>query len=337
MKVYRWLIVALVALLVGCGVTPAAPVARVGDVSLTRTDLDARIKNVQDELKKQGTAEDQLPNAQQIEEQLVELFVQQNIVLKIARDRNIAITDQEIDKQIAEIDTNITSSGQGQTLDGAVKANLGLADARDAGFRPFVSSLLAQQKIAETLVTTDSVRAEIQQQVEAEAATEVTKADVQHILVATEEEANQVLTRLNAGETFEALAAELSTDPGSKDNGGKYEGIEPGQFVPEFDKAMFEDLEPGQTTATPVKTDFGYHIIRLISRTTGPRIAPDEIPAIVDQQVAQQLPYKQQEALLALVEEERTKAKESGDIVEPVYPTAAPFNVDPVPEPTVTP
>lgn len=74
---------------------------------------------------------------------------------------------------------------------------------------------------------------------------------------------------LKPGADFSGLAKKYSDDPGSKDSGGDLGWAPRGQFVKEFDTALFDQLKDGQTTTTPVKTQFGYHIIkRLASRTT---------------------------------------------------------------------
>lgn len=82
-----------------------------------------------------------------------------------------------------------------------------------------------------------------------------------HVLLATEEEAKAVITKLRAGEKFEELAKQ-SNDPGSKDTGGDLGWSNPGMFVKPFAEAMVK-LEKGQYSATPVKSDFGYHVIQL--------------------------------------------------------------------------
>jgi peptidyl-prolyl cis-trans isomerase C len=82
-----------------------------------------------------------------------------------------------------------------------------------------------------------------------------------HVLVETEEEAKAIIAKLRAGEGFETLAKQ-SKDPGSKDNGGDLGWSNPGMFVKPFTDAMVK-LEKGQYSATPVKTDFGYHVIQL--------------------------------------------------------------------------
>jgi len=83
-----------------------------------------------------------------------------------------------------------------------------------------------------------------------------------HILVGTAQEAKQVIARLGRGEKFADLAKELSRDPGSKDEGG-YLGCEPrGTYVAPFELALMA-LKPGENSKTPVKTQFGYHVILL--------------------------------------------------------------------------
>lgn len=76
----------------------------------------------------------------------------------------------------------------------------------------------------------------------------------------------EINNRALAGENFEKLAREFSEDPGSKDKGGDLGWATRGTFVPEFDKALFDDLKVGQITPAPVKTNFGYHIIKKIDQ-----------------------------------------------------------------------
>ncbi len=74
--------------------------------------------------------------------------------------------------------------------------------------------------------------------------------------------AEEVLQRAKSGEDFTKLAQEFSEDPGSKDKGGLYESVKPGQMLPEFEQAALA-LEPGQLAPSPVETQYGYHIIKL--------------------------------------------------------------------------
>lgn len=87
-----------------------------------------------------------------------------------------------------------------------------------------------------------------------------TEVKVRHILVKDEKLANELLERIKAGEDFAELAKQYSEDPGSKENGGDLGYFSKGVMVPEFEDAAFS-LKVGEVSE-PVKTKFGYHIIK---------------------------------------------------------------------------
>ncbi len=91
-----------------------------------------------------------------------------------------------------------------------------------------------------------------------------TEVHARHILVKTKEEANDIIEQLQNGASFEVTAKEKSTGP-SATSGGDLGFFGKGQMVPEFEKAAFS-LRKGKFTDTPVKTQFGWHIIKLEDR-----------------------------------------------------------------------
>ncbi|MDA8083467.1 MAG: peptidylprolyl isomerase [Nitrospiraceae bacterium] len=105
-----------------------------------------------------------------------------------------------------------------------------------------------------------------------------------HILVKTEAEANAVLERLKKGEKFEDLARKLSIDKGSAKNGGDLGYFTRGQMVPEFEKAAAA-LKVGEISR-PVKTSFGYHIIKVTDKKAGPVIEFDRIKDLISQKLS---------------------------------------------------
>jgi peptidyl-prolyl cis-trans isomerase C len=120
-----------------------------------------------------------------------------------------------------------------------------------------------------------------------------------HILVGTEDEAKAIIAKLKAGGKFEELA-KVSKD-GSANNGGDLDWASAASYVPEFSKAMVA-LNKGQVTDTPVKTQFGYHVIKLEETRAAKIPAFEEVMA----QVAESL---QQRKLQAYREELMKKAK----------------------------
>jgi peptidyl-prolyl cis-trans isomerase C len=103
-----------------------------------------------------------------------------------------------------------------------------------------------------------------------------------HILVDKESDAKAILAQLTKGSAkFEDLAKKNSKDPGSKVKGGDLDWANPSSYVPAFSEALMK-LKKGETTAAPVKSDFGYHIIRLDDiRAAQPQSLDEMKPQIV--------------------------------------------------------
>ncbi len=113
-----------------------------------------------------------------------------------------------------------------------------------------------------------------------------------HILVESEELAREILAKIEGGEvSFEDAAKEHSTCP-SKENGGSLGDFTRGQMVPEFDSAVFS-MTVGEITKEPVKTQFGYHLIKLNSKKEGETVPFEQVKERLS---AQLLSQKQQKA-----------------------------------------
>jgi peptidyl-prolyl cis-trans isomerase C len=123
-----------------------------------------------------------------------------------------------------------------------------------------------------------------------------TEYRARHILVEKEDEAKKLLAELKAGAKFEDLAKKNSKDPGSAENGGDLDFAKPEAYVPEFGKAL-SALKKGETTAEPVKTQFGYHIIRLEDTREAQFPGFDEVKDQVKQRLTQAKLQKYQDDL----------------------------------------
>jgi peptidyl-prolyl cis-trans isomerase D len=129
---------------------------------------------------------------------------------------------------------------------------------------------------AKVPVSDAEIRAEYEAKKESYAVPEQVSAS--HILVKVEPsggpdadakgkaKAEALLARAKSGEDFAKLAQENTDDPTGKENGGQLPPFGRGQMVPEFEQAAF-DMRPGEIRG-PIKTDFGYHIIRLAAKTS---------------------------------------------------------------------
>ncbi len=122
-----------------------------------------------------------------------------------------------------------------------------------------------------------------------------------HILVEKEAEAKSIIANLKKGGKFEDIAKKQSKDTGSGANGGDLDWANPSSYVPEFSAALLK-LNKGQLTQEPVKTQFGFHVIRVDD------VRDIKLPAFeeVKPQISQQM---QQQKLSAFQQDLRSKAK----------------------------
>ncbi|MBH0237343.1 peptidylprolyl isomerase [Methylobrevis albus] len=167
-------------------------------------------------------------------------------------------------------------------------------------------------------ITDEELQARYQKDVAGYQAPEEVHA--RHILVKTDEEAKAIIADLDAGGDFAAIAAEKSLD-GSKANGGDLGFFTKGQMVPEFEAAAF-DLEAGSYNKVPVKTQFGFHIIKVEEKRTQPVPSFEEVKEQVRQVVSRETFGSVMEQLKAEAEIERLGEADvpQTDVVPPAAP-----------------
>lgn len=122
-------------------------------------------------------------------------------------------------------------------------------------------------------ISEEAIRAEYEKQI---AELKVSEYNASHILLENEEDAKKVIEELKAGGDFEELAKTNSTGP-TGPAGGELGWFQPENMVPEFSAAL-STLEVGNTTAEPVQTQFGWHVIQL--NDTRAAAKPDYSPAV---------------------------------------------------------
>lgn len=217
------------------------------------------------------------------------------------------ITEEDVTRFIQALGRNGQAynnpQGRAAVLDQLIAQRLFLLDAqrnlyeREPAFKAQLAAvkdqLLMEYSITKCLqgvrVTEEEVKAYYEAHKDELQADESVNAS--HILVDSEEKAEQLLAAIRAGEiSFEDAARQSSTCP-SGQQGGSLGDFARGQMVPEFDQAVFA-LEEGELCG-PVKTQFGYHLIRLNKKNAATPISYADIREELYQQVSQE---KQQEA-----------------------------------------
>ena len=157
--------------------------------------------------------------------------------------------------------------------------------------------------LMDTKVTEDEVKTYFNENKEMFKKPESVEAS--HILVEDEDKANNIIKEIEEGLSFEEAASKYSSCQ-SKEQGGRLGEFGRGQMVPEFDKAAFE-MEV-DVVSEPVKSQFGYHIIKVTAKNAEGESSFDEVKAQLSQQL---LGMKQQELYL----EETNKLKEKYKVV----------------------
>ena len=215
-------------------------------------------------------------------------------------------------QQVAKSGRPVTPEMQGQLREEVIMREIFMQEAQKRGL-DVTDDFRVQMELARQTLLIRELFAEFQKQnpvTDADAKAEYDKFaaansgkeyKASHILVEKEAEAKAIIASLKKGGKFDAIAKKSSKDPGSGANGGQLDWAPAGSYVKEFSEAMVA-LEKGKTTEAPVKSQFGFHIIRLedVRETQLPKF--EEVKPQIAQQLSQQKLAEFQQSL-------RTKAK----------------------------
>lgn len=301
------LVLALCALtfalvLAGCGggsdEVPANAVAVVDGEEIAKSDYDGLIAqakksytNQKREFPKAGSQE-----FQTLKNQAVQFLVQREQFEQEAADMDVEVTEKQVDARLEQIQKQYFG-GDKKKYEAQLKEQ-GLSDAQ---VRNDIRAQIVSEKIFEQVTRGVKVTdAEVEKYYADNKAqySQPESREVRHILVKTKAKADDLYGQLQAGADFAALAKANSEDTGSKANGGKLT-ISKGQTVAPFDKKAFE-LKKNEIS-TPVKTEFGFHIIQPLSDTKPAKVTPlKDVKDSIKQQLEQ---TKKNEAMTKWVDE----------------------------------
>ena len=298
-----------VVLLVGCN---SNVVATVNEEKITQEQLNKRVNTVKDYYEKQGMkleGEQGQEILETMKQQLLDEMISDALKKQEARKIGKDMTEKQIQEKVDEAKKQFPS---------------------EDAFKNFLTqSDFTEKDLAYLINFQDVVLKDVKPPTEAEAQNyyEQNKDEfktpeqyeVRHILISTDPDVNgtvkhseaeaeklavQTLVEIKNGQDFATLAKERSEDPGSKENGGLYT-FKKGDAVPEFEKAVLA-LKPNEYTKEPVKTKFGYHIIKM------EKVIPvkDQTFAEVKDNIIQNLDQQaKQSKFTAYLEDLKKKAK----------------------------
>jgi peptidyl-prolyl cis-trans isomerase C len=216
---------------------------------------------------------------------------------------------EALSQQISRSGRPVTPEMQGQIRDEVIAREIFIQEAQKQGYETTEDFKTQMELARQTLLirelfvnfqkTNPVTDAEIKAEYDKFAAANGGKEfKARHILVETEDQAKAIIAQLKKGGKFEDIAKKSSKDTGSGANGGNLDWAGAANYVPEFSDALTK-LAKGKMTDTPVKTQFGYHIIRLDDVRDAQMPKFDDVKPQIKQQLEQQKMGKYQEELRA--------------------------------------
>lgn len=238
---------------------------KVNGESILIKDYDARVAEAQKTYEKQGMkfdTEEGKAALPQIKSQLLDRMIEGKLIAQEVKNQKLNPEDAKVKEQEDIIKKNI---GDDAKFQDTLKQQ-GMTEAELKNF------LTVYEKVTGDIKEISDTDAKAFFDKNVANYTQPESVTARHILVKTEDEAKAIITQLTGGADFAQLAKDKSIEPGAKESGGELGTITKGQMVPEFETAVFAQ-KAGTFSTTPVKTEFGYHVILAETHTLA--VAPD--------------------------------------------------------------
>ncbi len=261
-------------------------VAVVAGEHIARGDLDRRMHEAQCsyELQKRTFPKAGSPEYQAIQTQILQSLVQRAEIQQKAPGLGATVSDKQVENQLKQLKKQYFGGSEKRyqaelkkqcVTDPEVRADIRSNLLSDAVYKKVTTGAQVSEADANAYYLSHSVNY-----------TQPQTRVVRHILVKDKQTADKLYAQLKAGADFATLAKKFSQDPGSKSQGGQLT-ISRGQTVPEFDRVAFA-LQTGELS-TPVKTQFGWHIIEALKPATPRKATPfKQVKEAIRQQLLQQ-------------------------------------------------
>ncbi|MDA8235813.1 MAG: peptidylprolyl isomerase [Clostridia bacterium] len=295
------LVIAVVfaATIAGCS-TGDKTVAIVNGEEIKKSQLDRRVEKVKQQFASTGIKYDTKEGKEMIkswEQKELDKLVDEHILYQEAEKQKVLPSDAEVNTKVQETKKKFGTEEEFAKIikdynmdEDDFKSWIKMGMAQDALYNKITKDVVVKPEDIKKYYDENTAMFEEKEKVRA-----------RHILVRfdtpentvgdkvyrNEEEArkiaNDLLVKINTGGDFAKLAKESSEDPGSKDTGGEYT-FGRGQMVKEFEDAAFA-LKPGQVTKEPVKTMYGFHIIKLEEKIPAKKRTFDEVKKELEQKL----------------------------------------------------
>ncbi|CFX22399.1 Peptidyl-prolyl cis-trans isomerase, PpiC-type [Syntrophomonas zehnderi OL-4] len=308
-KILMIMVLCLAVFLAGCMSKASKPIAEVNGDKITQADYDALYAVIKADYEStQNVKVDEQKDKEivkNIQDKTFDNLILQKLIRQDAARQGIKIDQKEVDETIAYI----KSTKDKESQDG-FKKFLKETNFTETGLNEYLQTQQLNTKIKDKItagIKVDDAQVrqyydDNQNQFEDQGG-----IHIYHILTSDKQKALEVINKLDSGADFAVLAKEYSLDESNKNLGGDLQYVnENTNFVPEFKKAALA-LKPGQYTQEPVKSQFGYHVIKAGERKAAGIMPFDQ----VQEQLKAQLEAEQKDSAF---NEYLEKLKKEADI-----------------------
>ncbi len=277
------LILVLGLLIAGCG---EKKVASVNGEAISQKEFEKRMSTVQtyyeSTMGMTFEGENGAAMLQNLRNMVLDQLVTEHLLQQEARKRDLKAAKEEVQQRIEQ--DKLMVGGEEAYLE-ILKNQVKMTEQeyQSEVEKQIVIEKLFEQVVAGQTVSPEEVQQYYEENKESYNQTEQIRA--RHILVETEEEAKELIEQLKAGADFGQIALEKSTDPSAKENQGDLGYFDRNaQLVSEFKDAAFK-LQVGEMTAKPVKTEFGYHIIKVEDLKPAGQLSFEEVKDSISEEL----------------------------------------------------